>query len=128
MRVKSVDLLSGVSVAATVLSLGLSACGSAPEEGAADATPAGPTVAVDCSLLEGRIKRIVIEQMGVSEEEVVPGAQFVADLGADSLDLVELVMAAEEEFGIEISDDDAERIVSVRDATEYLRSRVNCGR
>ena len=70
--------------------------------------------------IEQKVKRIVIEQLGVSEEEVKPEASFVDDLGADSLDLVELVMALEEEFGQEIPDEDAEKIATVQDAINYI--------
>jgi len=73
-----------------------------------------------------RIKKIVIDQLGVEEAEVVPSASFVDDLGADSLDLVELIMALEEEFSnpdqkVEIPDEDAEKIVTIQDAIDYLR-------
>ena len=72
-----------------------------------------------------RLRKIVIEQLGVEKDEVVPSASFVDDLGADSLDLVELIMAIEEEFSnpslkIEIPDEDAEKIVTIQDAIEYL--------
>ena len=72
-----------------------------------------------------RIKKIVVEQLGVEESEVVPSATFVDDLGADSLDLVELIMSLEEEFGspdqkVEIPDEDAEKIVTVQDAIDYI--------
>ena len=67
-----------------------------------------------------RLKKIIVEQLGVDEEEVQPQASFVEDLNADSLDLVELIMSLEEEFGMEISDEDAERIQKVSDATEYI--------
>ena len=70
-----------------------------------------------------RLKKIVIEQLGVDEEEVKPEASFVDDLNADSLDLVELIMSLEEEFGTEISDEDAERIRTVGDAVEYIDER-----
>ena len=67
-----------------------------------------------------RLKTIIVEQLGVDEEEVTPQASFVEDLNADSLDLVELIMSLEEEFGMEISDEDAERIQKVSDAVEYI--------
>ena len=67
-----------------------------------------------------RLKKIIVEQLGVDEEEVQPQASFVEDLNADSLDLVELIMSLEEEFGMEISDEDAERIQKVSDAVEYI--------
>lgn len=67
-----------------------------------------------------RVQAIVAEQLGVDQEKVVPEAEFVQDLNADSLDLVELIMSLEEEFGIEISDEDAERIVKVSDALEFI--------
>lgn len=72
--------------------------------------------------VEQRVKEIIVEQLGVSESEVIPEAKFIDDLGADSLDLVELVMALEEEYGAEISDEEAEKIVSVGDAYEYIKS------
>ena len=67
-----------------------------------------------------RVKKIIVDQLGVEEEIVTPEASFVDDLGADSLDTVELVMALEEEFGIEIPDDAAESIVTVGDAVKYI--------
>jgi acyl carrier protein len=67
-----------------------------------------------------RVKKIIAEQLGVDEAEVVPTASFVEDLNADSLDLVELIMSLEEAFGMEISDDEAENIKSVQDAVEYI--------
>jgi acyl carrier protein len=67
-----------------------------------------------------RLKKLIVEQLGVDEEEVTPGASFVEDLNADSLDLVELIMSLEEEFGMEISDEDAEKIQKVSDAVEYI--------
>jgi acyl carrier protein len=70
-----------------------------------------------------RLKKIVVEQLGVDENEVVPEASFVDDLNADSLDLVELIMSLEEEFGTEISDEDAEKIRTVQDAVEYIDER-----
>ena len=69
---------------------------------------------------EEKVKNIIIEQLGVSADEVVPEASFVDDLGADSLDLVELVMVLEEEFGREIPDEDAEKIQKVQDAISYI--------
>ena len=74
--------------------------------------------------VEKRVKDIIIEQLGVKEEEVVPEASFVDDLGADSLDLVELVMLLEEEFGQEIPDEDAEKIQTVQDAIDYISSHL----
>jgi acyl carrier protein len=67
-----------------------------------------------------RLKKIVVEQLGVDESEVTPEASFVDDLNADSLDLVELIMSLEEEFGMEISDEDAEKIQKVQDAVDYI--------
>ena len=69
---------------------------------------------------EKRVKEIIVEQLGVKPEEVTNEASFVDDLGADSLDTVELVMALEEEFDVEIPDEDAEKIVTVVDATAYI--------
>src|SRR4029078_1370322 len=71
-----------------------------------------------------KVKSIIVEQLGVDEEEVTPDASFVDDLGADSLDTVELVMAFEEEFGIEIPDEDAEKITRVKEAVEYIDSHA----
>jgi acyl carrier protein len=70
--------------------------------------------------VEEKIKKIICEQLEVSEEDVVPEASFVDDLGADSLDQVELIMAMEEEFGVSISDEEAEKIITVRDAIAYI--------
>lgn len=69
-----------------------------------------------------KVKSIIVEQLGVDEEEVTPDASFVDDLGADSLDQVELIMAFEEEFGIEIPDEDAEKISRVKEAVEYIEA------
>ncbi len=71
--------------------------------------------------IEERIKKIICEQLEVNEKDVVPKASFVDDLGADSLDQVELIMAMEEEFEISISDEEAEKIVTVGDAIEYIQ-------
>jgi len=70
--------------------------------------------------VETRVKEIVCEQLGVSDDEVTPQASFIDDLGADSLDIVELVMALEEEYEIEISDEDAEKIKTVQDVVSYI--------
>jgi acyl carrier protein len=70
--------------------------------------------------IENKVKQIIIDELGVDENEVTPNARFIDDLGADSLDTVELVMRFEEEFGIEIPDEDAEKIQSVRDAYNYI--------
>ena len=72
------------------------------------------------STVEERVKKIVVEQLGVKEDEVTPEASFVDDLGADSLDTVELVMALEEEFNCEIPDEEAEKITTVQQAIEYI--------
>jgi acyl carrier protein len=72
-----------------------------------------------------RLKKIVVEQLGVDEEQVTPEASFVDDLNADSLDLVELIMSLEEEFGAEISDEDAEKIRTVQDAVDYVEDKGN---
>ncbi len=72
---------------------------------------------------EERVKKIIVEQLGVEEAQVTSTASFVDDLGADSLDTVELVMAFEEEFGIEIPDTDAEKIKTVADVNNYLKSK-----
>jgi len=73
--------------------------------------------------VEDRVKSIIVEQLGVDADEVKLEASFVEDLGADSLDTVELIMAFEEEFGVEISDDEAEKIKKVKDAVEYIGTR-----
>lgn len=70
--------------------------------------------------IEEKVRQIIVDELGVEESEVTPNARFIDDLGADSLDTVELVMRFEEEFGIEIPDEDAEKILSVRDAMEYI--------
>jgi acyl carrier protein len=79
----------------------------------------GATAAV-----EERVKKIIAEQLGVEEDDVVPDAKFVEDLGADSLDTVELVMAFEEAFDIEIPDDRAEKILTVQDAVDYIKENM----
>jgi len=78
-----------------------------------------PELVTDGTTFE-RLKKIIVEQLGVDEEEVTTTASFVEDLNADSLDLVELIMSLEEEFGMEISDEDAERIQKVSDAVEFI--------
>jgi acyl carrier protein len=74
--------------------------------------------------VDERVKKIIGEQLGVEEDEVTPEASFVEDLGADSLDTVELVMALEEEFGIEIPDEDAEKILTVGKALDYIKEKA----
>ena len=75
------------------------------------------------SKIADEVKKIVVEQLGVSEDQVTPEAKFIEDLGADSLDQVELVMAFEEEFGADIPDEDAEKLTSVGDAIAYIESK-----
>ena len=75
--------------------------------------------------VEEKVKSIIVDQLGVNESEVTGSASFVDDLGADSLDTIELVMAFEEAFGIEIPDEDAEKIKTVQNAIEYVEARVN---
>lgn len=70
--------------------------------------------------VQDKVKKIIAEKLSVDLEEVVPEASFVDDLGADSLDLVELIMSMEEEFEVDISDEDAEKIVTVKDAIDYI--------
>lgn len=77
------------------------------------------------SSIAEQVKEIIKEQLGVEEEEIKPEAKFVEDLGADSLDTVELVMAMEEKFGIEIPDSDAEKILTVQDAISYVENHIN---
>ena len=74
--------------------------------------------------LEDRVSAIVVEQLGVTQEELAPEASFIDDLGADSLDIVELVMAMEEEFDIEIPDDDAEKIQTIKDVVSYVKGKI----
>jgi len=78
--------------------------------------------------VEDKVKQIIVEQLGVDEGEVTPNASFVDDLGADSLDTVELVMAFEEAFDIEIPDEDAEKIRTVKDATDYIEKHAKGGK
>jgi acyl carrier protein len=75
--------------------------------------------------VEERVKNIIVDQLGVEGNTVKPDAKFIDDLGADSLDIVELVMAMEEEFGLEISDEDAEKIRTVQDVTKYIQEKTN---
>jgi acyl carrier protein len=75
--------------------------------------------------VEQRVKEIIVEQLGVEESQVTEQAKFVEDLGADSLDTVELVMALEEEFSLEIPDEDAEKITSVGDAVKYINEKAD---
>ncbi|HEU5375980.1 MAG TPA: acyl carrier protein [Ktedonobacteraceae bacterium] len=70
--------------------------------------------------ISDRLKTIIVDQLGVDESEVIPSASFVEDLNADSLDLVELIMSLEEEFNLQISDEDAEKITTVQEAAEYI--------
>ena len=74
--------------------------------------------------VEDRIKGLIVDQLGVSGDEIVPEASFIDDLGADSLDIVELVMAMEEAFDVEIPDDDAEKIQTIGDAVSYLKEKL----
>ena len=77
------------------------------------------------SEIADKVKAIVVEQLGVAEDQVTPEAKFVEDLGADSLDQVELVMALEEEFGADIPDEEAEKLTTVGDAIAYIESKSN---
>ncbi len=79
------------------------------------------------SSVESKVRKIIMEQLDVNESEVTAQASFVDDLGADSLDTVEMVMAFEEEFNIEIPDEDAEKIRTVQDATDYIASKASKG-
>ena len=75
--------------------------------------------------VEEKVKEIITDQLGVDDKQVTATASFIEDLGADSLDTVELVMALEEEFDIEIPDDEAEKIAKVQDAIDYIKNRTN---
>lgn len=85
---------------------------------------AGGDDEMDAEAIEGRVIELIIDQLGVSKEEAVPQSSFLDDLGADSLDIVELVMSFEEEFDLEIPDEDAEKIRTIGDAITYLRERI----
>lgn len=74
--------------------------------------------------INDRLKKIIVDQLGVDESEVVPSASFVEDLNADSLDLVELIMSLEEEFKVQISDEDAEKITTVQEAEDYIEEHL----
>lgn len=74
--------------------------------------------------IQERLKKIIVDQLGVDESEVVPSASFVEDLNADSLDLVELIMSLEEEFKLQISDEDAEKITTVQEAEDYIEEHL----
>ena len=74
--------------------------------------------------VQERLTKIIVDQLGVDESEVVPGASFIDDLNADSLDLVELIMSLEEEFKLQISDEDAEKITTVQEAEEYIEEHL----
>lgn len=78
--------------------------------------------------VEDKVKEIIVEQLGVDEGEVTPTASFVDDLGADSLDTVELVMGFEEAFNLQIADEDAEKIRTVRDAVDYIKKHAKTGK
>ena len=79
----------------------------------------------DQKTIEQRVKEIIVNQLNVNEEQITPTASFLDDLGADSLDIVELVMAFEEAFELEIPDEDAEKITTVKDAVEYIEAKTN---
>jgi acyl carrier protein len=78
----------------------------------------------DTQSIPDRLKKIIVDQLGVDESEVVPSASFVEDLNADSLDLVELIMSLEEEFKLQISDEDAEKITTVQEAEDYIEEHL----
>jgi acyl carrier protein len=74
--------------------------------------------------IQDKVRDIIVEQLGVNPEQVTPEAKFIEDLGADSLDIVELVMALEEEFGIDVSDEEAEKLLSVGDVVRYVEDNA----
>jgi len=76
------------------------------------------------AIVDERLKKMVVEQLGVDESEVVPGASFVEDLHADSLDQVELILSLEEEFDLQISEEDAEKLTTVQEAMDYIERRL----
>lgn len=82
----------------------------------------GETRMTNKDAMYDKVKAIIVDQLGVEEEEVTPESSFIEDLGADSLDIVELIMALEEEFEIEVPDEDAEKLMTVTDAIEYIKS------
>jgi acyl carrier protein len=88
----------------------------------------GELIPMAATAVEEKVKQIIVEQLGVDEGEVTPNASFVDDLGADSLDTVELVMAFEEAFDIEIPDEDAEKIRTVKDAIDYIEKHAKGGK
>lgn len=94
-----------------------------PHRGGGQRVIVGKEGGITMATVEERVKKIIAEQLGVEEEEVTPEASFVEDLGADSLDTVELVMALEEEFEIEIPDEDAEKILTVGKALDYIKEK-----
>ncbi len=73
--------------------------------------------------LEERVKKIIVDQLGVDEKEVTPEASFIDDLGADSLDLVEMIMEMEEKFGVEIADEELEKIRTIQDVVDFIRAK-----
>jgi acyl carrier protein len=77
--------------------------------------------------IEEKVKDIIVEQLGVNPEQVTPQASFIEDLGADSLDIVELVMAFEEEFGVEVPDEEAEKLQTVQDVIDYIKNKQQSG-
>jgi acyl carrier protein len=79
---------------------------------------------MEVMMVDEKVKEIIAKQLGVDQSEVTPDASFVEDLGADSLDTVELVMAFEEAFNIEIPDEDAEKIAKVKDAIDYIKNKI----
>ena len=74
---------------------------------------------------EERLRKIIADQLGVAEDEVVPEASFIEDLNADSLEMVDLIISLEEEFGVQVSDEDAEKIKTVKDAIDYLNEHLD---
>lgn len=96
----------------------------ATADGTVEITDMGKEGGAYMATVDERVKKIIAEQLGVEEDEVTPEASFVEDLGADSLDTVELVMALEEEFGIEIPDEDAEKILTVGKALDYIKEKA----
>lgn len=122
-----------VLVAVSMSAVAVAACSPIPPNPRAmpakhQTAASSPGKSMDCRKVEGQIRKIIAEQLSVAKEVLVPSANILEDLGADSLDTVELVMALEEEFSIDIPDDVAERMCTVGEVVATVQSRIGCGR